>query len=57
MFKRALKFEGQREKGSFKTALKKQNEEEYMKIGLNREDVLCCPNWIVGANMIATRLK
>ena len=32
-------------------------EEECIKVGLSREDVLCGSKWIVGVNQIATRLR
>ena len=35
---------------------KKQVEEEIMKVGLSREDVLCHSKWNVGIDMIGTRL-
>ena len=37
--------------------MKKQVEEDSMKVGLRREDVLYLSNWIVYINLIATRLK
>ena len=42
--------EGQRKKGKRKRTWRQQVEEEGMKVGLSREDVLCCcrSQWIVG---------
>ena len=56
---RALDFvvESQRKKGRLKRTWKRQVEEESMKFGLRSEDALCRSKWIVGVNVIATRLR
>ena len=36
---------------------KKQLEEESVKFGLRREDVLCRSKWIVGVNLISVGLR
>ena len=50
----ALDFEaeGQRKKGRLRM-WKKQVEEESVKVGLRREDALCCSKWSVSVNKIA----
>ena len=45
--------EGQRKKERPKKTWKKQVEEESVKVGLRREDALCCSKWSVGVNRIA----
>ena len=59
VLKRALDFEVecQRKKGRQKKTLKKQVEVESMKVGLRREDALCCSKWSVGVNKIAAWLR
>ena len=49
--------EGQRRKGRSKRTWKKQVEEESVKVGLRREDALCCSKWSVGVNKIAAGLR
>ena len=55
VLRRALEFEveGQRKKERPKRTLKKPVEDENVKIGLRREDVLCRSKWSVGVNLIA----
>ena len=43
--------------GMPKKTWKKQVENKNMKIGLNKEDAVCRSKWIVGVNLIATRLR
>ena len=59
VLRRALDFvvEGQRKKGRPKRTWKKQVEEETVKVGLRREDALCCQKWSVGVNKIAAGLR
>ena len=45
--------EGQRKKGRPKRTRERQVEEESVKVGLRREDVLCRSKWCVGVNQIA----
>ena len=54
----ALDFEveGQWKKGRPKRMWKIQVEEESVKVGFRREDVLCQSKWSVGVNQIATGL-
>ena len=49
--------ESQKMKGRPKRIWKKQVQEQSMKVGLGREDSLCCSKWIVGINQIATMLR
>ena len=42
---------------TFSFSWKKQVEVKIMKVWLIRVDVLCRSRWIVGVNMIATRLR
>ena len=44
--------EGESKKGRPKRSLKKQVDEESMKVGLRREDALCRSKWSVGVNKI-----
>ena len=55
----ALDFEvqHQRRKGRSKRTWKRQVEKESMKVGLRREDALCCSKWSVGVNKIAAKLR
>ena len=48
--------EGHRKKGSPKRTWNKQVEGESMKVDLRRSGALGQSNWIVGVNLIATRL-
>ena len=48
-----LLVEGERKKGRMKMTWRKQVEEESVKVGLRREDVLCRSKWSVGLNHIA----
>ena len=59
VFRRALGIyaEGRRNKGWPNMTWKKQVEEESMKVGLSREDVLCRSNWIVSVNLFASSLR
>ena len=59
VLRRALDFEveGQRKKGRPKRTWKKLVEEESVKVGLRREDVLCQSKWSVGINQIAVGLR
>ena len=52
VMRRALDFEveSQRKKGRPMRTLKKQVEEESVKVGLRREDALCRSKWSVGIN-------
>ena len=45
------------EEGRLKRTWRKQTEEDIVKIGLRREDVLCRSMWSVGVNLIAARLR
>ena len=36
---------------------KRQIEEESVKVGLRREDALCCSKWTVGVNKFAAGLR
>ena len=56
---KALYFEveGQRKKGKQKRTLKKQVEEESVKVGLRMEDAICRSKWSAGANQIAAGLR
>ena len=56
---RVLDFEveSQRMKGRSKRTWKKQVKEESVKVGLRREDALCCSKWSVGVNKIAAGLR
>ena len=51
-----LEVEGQRKIGRQKRMWKKQLEEESMKVGMRRNDALCCSTWCVGVNKIAAGL-
>ena len=55
----ALDFEveDQRKKGRLKRTWKRQVEEESVKVGLRREDVLCRSQWSVGINYIVAGLS
>ena len=57
--RRALDFEveGQMDKGRPKGSCKKRAEEESVKVGLRREDVLHRTKWSVGVNQIAAGLR
>ena len=59
VLRRALDFavEGQRKKGRPKRTLKKQVEEESVKVGLRIEEALCWSKWSVSVNQIATGLR
>ena len=59
VLRRALDFEveGQRKKERLMKTWKKQAEEESVKVGLRREDVLCCSKWSVCVNKIAAGLR
>ena len=57
VLRRALDFEGQRKEGKSKRTWQKQVEEESVKVGLRKEDVLCRSKWSVGVNQIAIRLR
>ena len=59
ILRRALDFEveGQRKKGRPRRMWKKQVEEESMKVGLRRTDVLCRSKWSVSVNKIDTGLR
>ena len=59
ILRRASDFEveGQSMKWRITRTCKKQVEEESMKIGLSREDVLFLLMWFVGINHIAVRLR
>ena len=59
VLRRALDFEveGQRKKWRSKRMLKKQVEEESMKVGLRMEDALCRSKWSVNVSMIAAWLR
>ena len=59
ILRRALDFEveGQRKKGRPRRMWKKQVEEESMKVGLRRTDVLCRSKWSVSINKIDTGLR
>ena len=46
-----------RKKGISKRTWKKLVEEESMKVGLRREDALCCSKWSVDINKIAAGLR
>ena len=48
--------EEQRKNGRSKRTLKKQTEEESVKVGLRREDAHCRSKWSVGVNKIAAGL-
>ena len=50
-------FEGQRKKGRPKRTWKLQVEEESVKVGLRREDVLCRSKWSVKVSKIAFGLR
>ena len=52
-----LEVEDQRKKGRPKRMWKKQVEEESMKVGLRREDSLCCTKWSVGITKIVAGLR
>ena len=56
---KALYFEvdGKRWKGRLRRTWKKLFEEESVKVGLRREDVLCRSQWSVGINKIAAGLR
>ena len=51
-----IEVEGERKKGRLTRTWKKQVEEESVKVGLRREDVLCSSKWSVGVNHIAAGL-
>ena len=57
--RRALDFEveGQRKQGKPMWMWKNQVEEESMKVGVRREDALCCSMWSVCINKIAAGLR
>ena len=59
VLRRALDFEveGHRKKGSPRRTWNKQVEGESMKVGLSRSGALGQSKWIVGVNLIATRLR
>ena len=59
VLRRSLDFdvEGQRKKGKLNRTLKKQVEEGSMKVGLSSEDEHYRSRWIVGINLIVTRLR
>ena len=59
VLRRALyfEFEGQRRKRRPKRIWKKQVEEESVKVGLRKEDVLCRSKWSDGVNQIAAGLR
>ena len=54
----ALDFEvgGKKKNGKLKSALKKQVEDESVKVGLRRDDALCRSKFSVGVNPITGRL-
>ena len=52
-----LEVEGQRWKGRPKRTWKRHFEEESVKVGLRREDVLCRSQWSVGINKIDAGLR
>ena len=45
------------EEGEAKDDMKKQIDEESMKVGLRRKDAICRSKWCVGVNKIAAGLK
>ena len=49
--------EGQRMKRRPKRTLKRQVEEESVKVGLRKEDAICRSNWSVGVGIIAAGLR
>ena len=49
--------EGQRKKGMLNRTLKKQVDEESLKVGLRREDALFRSKCIIGIKLITTRLR
>ena len=55
----ALNFEieGQRNKGILKKTLKRQVEDEGVKVSLRRGDALCRSKWSVGVNNIVAGLS
>ena len=59
VLRRALNFEveGQKKKGRPNRTWKKQAEEESVKIGLRRKDVLCRLKWSFGVNLIVAGLR
>ena len=59
VLRRALdvEVEGQRKEGRPKRTWKRLDEEESVKTGLRREDVLCPSTWSVGVNKIAAGRK
>ena len=59
VLRRALHFEveGQRKKWRPKRMVKKQVEEESMKIGLRKEDALCRSKWSVCINKMVAGLR
>ena len=52
-----IEVDGLRKKESLKMELKKQIEEESVKVGLYMGDAVCRSKWIVGVDHIATRLR
>ena len=52
-----LEVEGQSRKGWLNSTWKNQVKEEYVKVGLRREDVLRLSKWSVGVNLIAAGLR
>ena len=59
VLRRALDFVfgGQRKKGRPKRTLKKQDDDESVKVGLRMEDSLCRSKWNVSVNLIAAGLR
>ena len=59
IFRRALDFEieCQGKKGRLRWTQKQLVEVESTKVGLSMEGEICCSNWSIGFNQIATRMR